>query len=198
MDLYPDKEECPLYPIVDMVEHQVIASVHSEQDLRLAIESDANIVFLLTGSIFNLKSMVDQVKQAGKYVFLHMDFIEGIASDRSGVAYVAEYFRPTGILSTRSNLIRIAKEMKLMSIQRIFLIDNNAVTKGIKAVEQSLPDAVEIMPGVMPRIIRQLTDITPLPIIAGGLIGNQQEINDALKAGALAVSVGTSELWGNS
>lgn len=184
-----------MYPIVDLVEHQVIASVYTEQELQVAIDSDANIIFLLTGSIFNLKTMVEQVTQSGKHVFLHMDFIEGIASDRSGIAYVANVFKPTGILSTRSNLIRLAKESKLMTIQRIFLIDNNAITKGIKAIEQSMPDAVEIMPGLMPRIIGQLTNMTPLPIIAGGLIGNFKEIDDALEAGALAVSVGTSELW---
>lgn len=42
-----------------------------------------------------------------------------------------------------------------MAIQRIFLIDRNAVVKGIRVVEQSAPDAVEIMPGVMPRVIRK-------------------------------------------
>ncbi|CAJ1003830.1 MULTISPECIES: glycerol-3-phosphate responsive antiterminator [Bacillales] len=184
-----------MYPIVDLVEHQTIAAVQAEADVDDAINSDVNIVFLLTGSIFNVKELVDRIKQAGKCVFLHMEFIEGIAPDKSGVAYVAQYIAPTGIISTRSNLIRVAKEMGLMAIQRIFLIDRNAVIKGIKVVEQSMPDAVEVMPGVMPRVIREMTDLTPLPIIAGGLVGTKQEIDDALAAGALAVSVGTKELW---
>jgi glycerol uptake operon antiterminator len=51
------------------------------------------------------------------------------------------------------------------------------------------------MPGIMPRIIREMTNMTPLPIIAGGLVGNQREIDDGLEAGALAVSVGTPDLW---
>lgn len=184
-----------MYPIVDLVEHQTIAAVQSEADVDDAIKSDVNIVFLLTGSIFNIKELVDRIKQAGKYVFLHMEFIEGIAPDKSGVAYVAQYIAPTGIISTRSNLIRVAKEMGLMAIQRIFLIDRNAVIKGIKVVEQSMPDAVEVMPGVMPRVIQEMTGLTPLPIIAGGLVGTKQEIDDALAAGALAVSVGTKDLW---
>ncbi|WP_035300852.1 glycerol-3-phosphate responsive antiterminator [Brevibacillus thermoruber] len=184
-----------MYPIVDLVEHQTIAAVQSEADVDDAIKSDVNIVFLLTGSIFNVKELVDRIKQAGKGVFLHMEFIEGIAPDKSGVAYVAQYIAPTGIISTRSNLIRVAKEMGLMAIQRIFLIDRNAVIKGIKVVEQSMPDAVEVMPGVMPRVIQEMTGLTPLPIIAGGLVGTKQEIDDALAAGALAVSVGTKDLW---
>ncbi|MEF2246773.1 MULTISPECIES: glycerol-3-phosphate responsive antiterminator [unclassified Paenibacillus] len=185
-----------MYPIVDLVEHQTIGAVQAEEDLEIALNGKVNIIFLLMGSIFNVKSIIDRIKDAGKHAFLHMEFIEGIAADRSGVAYVAQNIRPTGIISTRSNLIRVAKEMDLMTIQRIFLIDRNAVAKGIKVVEQTQPDAVEIMPGVMPRIISEVTNLTPLPIIAGGLIDNQQEIDNALKAGALAVSVGNSKFWG--
>ena len=184
-----------MYPIVDLVECQTIAAVQNEHDLSRAIEGEPNIIFLLTGSIFNIKELVDRVKAANKHVFLHMEFIEGIAADKSGVAYVARNIAPTGIISTRSSLIRVAKEMNLMAIQRIFLIDRNAVIKGIRVIEQSLPDAVEVMPGLMPRVIREMTDLTPLPIIAGGLIDTKKEIGDALAAGALAVSVGTSDLW---
>lgn len=184
-----------MYPIVDLVDHQTIAAVQKEEDVQLAIESRVNVIFLLTGSIFNIKELVERVKLAGKEVFLHMEFIEGIAADRGGVAYVARHVRPTGIISTKSNLIKAAKEEGLMAIQRIFLIDRSAVQRGIKAVEQSHPDAIEVMPGLMPRIIREMTAMTPLPIIAGGLVGYQDEIDEALKAGALAVSAGASSLW---
>jgi glycerol uptake operon antiterminator len=184
-----------MYPIVDLIEHQTIAAVQKEEDMELALKGAVNVIFLLTGSIFNLKELVEQVKAAGKHVFIHMEFIEGIAADRSGVAYVAEHVQPTGIISTKSNLIRVAKDHQLMAIQRIFLIDRTAVARGMKAVEQSRPDAIEAMPGIMPRIIRELTTMTPLPIIAGGLVSNQEEIDDVLRAGALAVSAGTSGLW---
>ncbi|MCS7464819.1 glycerol-3-phosphate responsive antiterminator [Paenibacillus doosanensis] len=184
-----------MYPIVDLVEHQTIAAVQREEDLELALKSEANIIFLLTGSIFNMKELVDRIKEAGKHVFPHMEFIDGIAPDKSGVAYMAQNIKPTGIISTKSNLIRVAKDHKLMAIQRIFLIDRSAVTRGIKAVEQSQPDAIEVMPGIMPRIVREMTNMTPLPIIAGGLVGNQEEIDEALRAGALAVSAGKSDLW---
>jgi glycerol uptake operon antiterminator len=184
-----------MYPIVDLVEHQTIATVEKIESLEGAIESPANIIFLLVGSIFNIKDLVDQVKAAGKHVFLHMEFIEGIAPDRSGVAFIAQHVRPSGIISTKGNLVRIAKEAGLMAIQRIFLIDRSALVRGIKAVEQSQPDALEVMPGIMPRVIQELTDMTPLPIIAGGLVSNRQEIKEILQAGALAVSTGTPSLW---
>jgi glycerol uptake operon antiterminator len=34
-----------------------------------------------------------------------------------------------------------------------------------------------------------------LPIIAGGLVANQREIDEGLEAGALGISVGTASLW---
>jgi glycerol uptake operon antiterminator len=184
-----------MYPIVDIVEHQTIAAVQREADLDVALKAKVNVVFLLTGSLLNVRELAERVKDAGKHVFLHMEFIEGIAPDKGGLAYVARHVAPTGIISTKSSLIKAAKDCGLLAIQRIFLIDRNAVLRGIKSVETSMPDAIEVMPGIMPRIIREMTEMTPLPIIAGGLVGNQQEIDDGLRAGALAVSVGAPELW---
>jgi len=184
-----------MYPIVDMIDHQTIAAVQKLEDLDTAINSKVDVIFLLAGSIVDVKDLVDKVKAADKRVFLHMEFIGGIAADRSGVAYVANYVQPTGIISTKNNIIRIAKETGLMAIQRIFLIDRGAVVRGIKSAEQCQPDAIEVMPGIMPRIIREMTDMTPLPIIAGGLVGNEGEIAEGLKAGALAVSTSLIDLW---
>lgn len=183
------------YPINDLVEHQTIAAVQAEDLLEDAIRGEPNVIFLITGSILNVRSMVERIHAAGKRVFLHLELVEGIAGDRSGIAYVARDVRPDGIITTRNSVVRMAKEQGLMAIQRIFLIDTNAISKGIRAVEQSQPDAIEVMPGIMPRIIRELVDRTPLPIIAGGLISTRQEIDEALEAGALAVSVGTSRWW---
>jgi len=181
--------------IVDLVEYQTIAAVQKIEDIDAALDSKVNVIFLLVGSIFNVKELVEKIKASGKHVFLHMEFIEGIAADRSGVAYVSKYIQPTGIISTKNNLIRIAKEAGLMAIQRIFLIDRGAVIRGIKSAEQCQPDAIEVMPGIMPRIINEMTNMTALPIIAGGLVGNEQEIVEGLEAGALAVSAGSPNLW---
>ncbi len=146
-----------MYPLVDLIEHQTIVALQNKEDLDVALASKANVVFLLTGSIFNTQELVARIKAAGKHVFLHLEFLEGIAADKSGVAYVAQHICPTGIISTRSNMIKVAKELNLLAIQRIFLIDTSAVHKGMKVTEQSQPDAIEVMPGIMPRVIHELT-----------------------------------------
>jgi glycerol uptake operon antiterminator len=181
--------------IVDMVESQVIAAISKPELIPKAIESQCNVGFLLTGNLLNIQEYVDQLKEAGMYVFIHMDFIEGISNDKSGIRYIARKLQPQGIITTKNHLIRVANDEGLITIQRLFLIDQGAVTKGLQVIRSSQPDALEILPGLMPRVIYELTESINLPIIAGGLIKEEQEIMDALRAGALATSVGSPRLW---
>ena len=57
------------------------------------------------------------------------------------------------------------------------------------------PDVIEILPGVMPKIIRRLAASVRVPIVAGGLISDKEDIVGALAAGALAVSSTNAALW---
>ncbi|MEK3973565.1 glycerol-3-phosphate responsive antiterminator [Psychrobacillus sp. FSL K6-1267] len=181
--------------LVDMVESQIIASVTNEQDLKQAINSKANIVFLLTGNLLTAGGYISQLKQANKYVFVHLDFIDGISSSKTALTFVADQWKPTGIITTKSHVVKLAKEAGLMTIQRIFLLDRSAITKGIEMVNSCRPDAVEVMPGIMPKVIDQLSMSLVFPIIAGGLIDNISEVHQALENGALAVSAGIPEMW---
>ncbi|CAG9621176.1 glycerol-3-phosphate responsive antiterminator [Sutcliffiella rhizosphaerae] len=181
--------------IVDMVDSQVIAAIDSPEKIQEAIDSNANIAFLLTGTILTLPEYITLLKRADMYVFLHLDFIEGISNDKSGIKYIATVLKPDGIITTKNHLIKFAKEEGLKTIQRLFLIDHNAIKKGQRLVESSKPDAVEVLPGIMPRVIYNLTETFQTPIIAGGLIENEQEIHHSLRAGALAISVGNPHLW---
>ena len=82
-----------------------------------------------------------------------------------------------------------------MTVQRIFLLDGNAVSKGIEMVNSSSPDAVEVMPGVIPKVIDKLARKLPYPIISGGLINSESEVLEALQSGALAISSGNPKMW---
>ena len=55
------------------------------------------------------------------------------------------------------------------------------VEKCTKAIR---PDCVELMPGVMPKVIRQMAETLSVPVIAGGLISDKEDIIAALDAGA--------------
>ncbi|GLO67375.1 MULTISPECIES: glycerol-3-phosphate responsive antiterminator [Oceanobacillus] len=181
--------------IVDIVQSQVIASVKKEQDIQYAITSNANVIFLLTGNLLSTKQYIDRLKEANKSAFIHLDFIDGLTNSRNAIQYIAREWKPLGIVTTKSNLIKYAKEENLATIQRIFVIDKNALSKGVEIANSVRPDAIEILPGLMPKIIDQITKQTHLPVIAGGLISEKQEIMNGLEAGALAISSGDPSLW---
>ena len=53
---------------------------------------------------------------------------------------------------------------------------------------------MEIMPGVIPKVIQRLSK-EKVPVIAGGLIETKAEVTAALRSGATAISTGRPELW---
>lgn len=57
------------------------------------------------------------------------------------------------------------------------------------------PDVIEILPGVMPKIIRQICGMVKVPVIAGGLITDKEDIMAVLSAGAMAVSSSNQGTW---
>jgi glycerol uptake operon antiterminator len=173
----------------------VIAAVRKETDLKTALESEALTVFILNGDIFNIKEMVDRVKESGKHVFIHVDFLEGLGRDNKAIDYIAGEVRPTGILSTKSSSIKHAMEKGIFSIQRFFLVDSLSYDTAVKTAAAVRPDVVEIMPAVMPSVIRRICGELPMPVIAGGLIETKEEIIEVLRAGCIAASTGKKELW---
>ena len=57
------------------------------------------------------------------------------------------------------------------------------------------PDFIEVLPGVMPRVIKRICASVRTPIIAGGLITDKEDVMAALSAGAIAVSSTNHQVW---
>ncbi|MBU9711907.1 glycerol-3-phosphate responsive antiterminator [Evansella tamaricis] len=176
--------------------NEVISSVHNEEVLRKVLEiEEVRTIFLINGDILRLPSIVKKIRQYDKKLFLHFDTIQGLSTDLKGVNYVAEVLKPDGILSTRGQIIQSAKKFDLLTIQRLFLIDSNALKSGIRSIKNSNPDAVEAMPGLMPRVIEELCSQIDQPVVAGGLVKDATEVKRALSAGAIAVSLSNLNYW---
>lgn len=176
-------------------QNPIIAAVRHEDDIDEAIEARVSAVFLLHGDIFNIQELVDRVKQCGKLVFVHLDLLEGLGKDQKAVEYIARVVRPDGIISTKTPNIKHAKEAGLFTIQRFFLLDSQSFDQAIKTAKASMPDMVEIMPALMPQIIKKVCSLLESPVIAGGLIESKEDIIEILKAGAVGASTGKRELW---
>ncbi len=182
--------------IIKKVElNPIIAAVQNEGDLEIAIKSQVSTIFLLCADIFNAKSLVDKIKNAGKNALIHIDFLEGIGKDAKAIDYIIQVIQPNGIISTKSSHIKIAREKGMFTIQRFFLIDSKSYEMTTKSVKSIQPDMIEIMPGVMPGIIHRITRQLSIPVIAGGLISSKQDIMEVLRAGAIGASTGKKELW---
>ena len=173
----------------------IIAAVRNAEGMKAALDSETTTIFLLNSDIFNLKNLVDEIKGRGKSAFIHFDFVEGLGNDNKAVDYIAEIIRPDGIISTRGNLIRHAKECGLFAIQRFFLIDSQSYHTAIKQVQAVKPDMIEILPGLMPGVIVRICKEVSMPVIAGGMIDSKQDIIAILKAGAMGASTGKIGLW---
>ena len=179
--------------LLDCLEcNQVIAAVQQE-GLQAALESPVQIIFHLGVDLMSVADVIRQVHNAGKYVFIHLDLAEGIGKDRAGVRYLAQC-GADGVISTKAQLIRYAKDQGLFTVQRFFALDSKGMESIEDMVKNTSPHLMEIMPGVICKAIRRFSSGT-IPVIAGGLIKTKNEVTDALSCGAAAVSTGQSSLW---
>ena len=178
-----------------LTDNPVIAAVKDESQLDLAAKSDCGAVFLLFGSILNIASLVEKVKESGKLAFVHIDLVEGLSGKEVAVTAIKELANPDGIISTRPALLRHAKTLGLKTVHRFFVVDSLSVRNILPQSRAVKPDFIEIMPGLLPRVIAEITQATETPVIAGGLISEKEHIISALSAGAAAVSTSRPELW---
>lgn len=170
----------------------VIAAIQ-DNFFEEAIASPVEIIFHLNANLLTVKDRIERAHSADKKIFIHMDLAEGLGKDKVGVQYLLKC-NADGIITTRSQLIRIAKDMGLLTIQRFFTLDSKGLGGIHEMVESAKPDMIEIMPGVIGKTIERFSKYST-PVIAGGLIETKSEVTDALYNGAFAVSTGKKELW---
>ncbi len=173
----------------------IIMALRDEEALEESLQADCKIVFILYGTVCNIKDIVQRIVDAGKLAFVHLDMISGLSTKEVAVDFIKEQTSAHGVISTRSSVIKRAKELGLFTIQRFFLLDSLALANVKKQSEVSRPDFVEIMPGIMPRILHQVCEEVYPNVIAGGLISKKEDILNALNAGVTAISTTDNHLW---
>lgn len=96
---------------------KIIAAIRKAEELNSALESKADIVFMLSTNIEKLKEQIELVHKNGKKLFVHIDLADGIGKDEYGIKYVKN-LRVDGIISTRINMIKLAKKHGIYTVQR--------------------------------------------------------------------------------
>ena len=193
-----NKDEMRREPItVDGLVHRlertpIIAAVDAS-GWKTALRTDVEVLFHLHADIMTIAADVAAAKAAGKCVLVHLDLADGIGKDKAGIRWLADC-GVDGIISTRSQLIRAARECGLVAVQRFFVLDSKGMQSISEVIENTRPSLIEIMPGVIPKALRLFAGHRT-PVIAGGLIETKEEVTAALSCGAVAVSTSKQALW---
>lgn len=159
------------------------------------MKSECQIIFVLFGDLVSIAYIVSRIKSAGKLAMVHVDLIDGLASRDVAVDFIAKDTCADGIISTKPNIVHRAKACGLLAVQRFFLLDSIALNNITRQPSMNNADAIEILPGLMPKIIQKLVGVSEKPIIAGGLITDKEDIVNALSAGAIAISSTNQDTW---
>ncbi|MFZ4451826.1 glycerol-3-phosphate responsive antiterminator [Salibacterium aidingense] len=176
-------------------EEKIIPAARSEKEFENIVEGNHTYLILLNSRLTQLKSMKQMAYRAGKKLIIHADLIQGLGHDESAAQFLCQQIRPHGLISTRKQVLITARKHGLLTVQRLFLIDSSALETSYKIMEEVKPDVIEVLPGRVPDIIREIAEKTQIPLIAGGFIRNEQEAAEAMEAGAVAITTTRKELW---
>lgn len=172
----------------------IVAAVKDETSFKCALTGSARVIFLLKSELLTVGEAVRRAHICDKKILLHVDLMEGIGRDEAAIRYIAEKLKPDGVITTRPNIVKCAKAAGLFTVFRVFLIDSQGLESALANAEKLSPDAVEIMPGLLPELVGKFS-VGGRAVIVGGLISTAEEVERGIKAGAIAASTSNPELW---
>jgi len=178
-----------------MIEQKILPASSNMKEFEQFLQSNYELGVFLDLHIAQLKNVNSMAKAAGKKMIYHVDLIQGIKNDEYATEYICQEYKPYGLISTKAGVIKKAKQKGVLAVQRIFLLDSHALEKSLKLLAKTKPDFIEVLPGAMPWMIEEVKERVGIPIFAGGFIRTKEEVENALKAGATAITTSKTDLW---
>jgi glycerol uptake operon antiterminator len=175
-------------------ENPIVAAVKDNEDLEVALKSDLKVIFVLFGNIISIKDISKKIFENNKIGILHIDLVEGLSSSEFALKFLKENTDFKGVISIKPQVLRNAKKIGFIAIQRVFMIDSLS-KENMKNHLVKECDAVEILPGLLFKIIKELSSTLDKPLIAGGLISDKEDVVETLKSGATCISTTKKEIW---
>lgn len=169
-------------------EYPIIASVKNLDDFNHALNSRSDNIFLLTGNIFNLRTISDQALNKNKNLFLYIDNIEGFSKDTWGFDFIAKNIPFDGIISSKGSILKLSKEMGIFTMGLYPIYNSMEMEKSISYISNIRPHIGIVSPGIVPEIIREVSERTHLPLIASGFIRSNNDVKTAMDSGAIGVA----------
>lgn len=172
----------------------IIAAVKNDKELKAALSSESQVICVLYGNILGIENISKKILEKNKIAIVHIDLIDGLSNREVAVKFIKERTSFHGIVTTKHSLVKIAKACGLYTIFRMFIFDSLSLENSKKHILNE-SDAIEILPGVIPKVIERLSLMSQKPIIVGGLIETKKEVMQALNSGATCVSTTEESIW---
>jgi glycerol uptake operon antiterminator len=174
---------------------KVLPAIRKIENVEKMMSSNYEYLVIMEMHISRLKPIFQLAEVNHKKLIVHMDMIHGLKNDEFSTEYICQEFKPFGIISTKGSVIMKARQKGVKSIQRLFLLDSSSIEKSIGITERTQPDYIEVLPGIIPKIIKDIRHRTDKEVFAGGLIDSIEEVEQAYSAGATSITTSNPELW---
>ncbi|WP_427306724.1 glycerol-3-phosphate responsive antiterminator [Cupriavidus sp. H39] len=177
-----------------LARHPVIGTLYGVEQIGAVLESVAEVCIVANVELRKLQPVIATLASADKYVIVNIDSCEGLSQDKGGVEYLAD-IGVTSLVSTRVATIQRANRAGMVTMQKVFVTDRSTWPRSVKALEQSDPNLVQLMPAPMLSHLPQADRKALPPIVTSGFVCNREDIRGALAHGAVAVSTSDRKLW---
>ncbi|WP_410201845.1 glycerol-3-phosphate responsive antiterminator, partial [Escherichia coli] len=124
-----------------------------------------------------------------------VDLLEGASNKEVVIQFLKLVTEADGIISTKASMLKAARAEGFFCIHRLFIVDSISFHNIDKQVAQSNPDCIEILPGCMPKVLGWVTEKIRQPLIAGGLVCDEEDARNAINAGVVALSTTNTGVW---
>lgn len=175
-------------------DNPIVAAVKDMEQLDKALEKDVDVIFVLFGNILDIIDISKKIDEKNKVGILHVDLVDGLSNREIVLQYLKEKTKFHGIISTKAQTVKNAKKLGLIAIQRVFILDSLSFQSTKNHLIDEC-DAVEMLPGLLFKVIKELSDTIRKPLIVGGLISDKEDVMEALKSGATCISTTREEIW---
>ena len=177
-----------------MFQQSLIPAISTHQALKTFIASEKRYGILMNFQLAQLPEIVHAMKANQKKVLVHLELIKGLANDEFGAIYCIQVLKVDGIITTKPKVIELCRKRNTLGIMRFFLKDSLSLQQSLDLVRKLQPDLVEVLPA-MPESLKLLEGKVTSPVMLGGLIRTQEDVDRCLAAGAVAVTCSLEALW---
>jgi glycerol uptake operon antiterminator len=119
----------------------------------------------LIGRVLNILDIAGELKAMGKIVFVNIAMVDGFSRKNSVIDFLKKNLNVGGLISTKPQILRYAKRLKLFAIHRFFSLDSSSWWNITSQLKISCADFINITPG-WTKLIKWTVEKYDTPVIA--------------------------------